>query len=308
MGTVMRISTFWFCMKQGLVNICRNIWFSLASTAIISACIFLFCVFFSVITNIEYMVRTAETTMGITVFFDENLTEDEIKDIGAKIESDKSGIIKEIKFVSAEEAWDSFKSEYFGDEEALAEGFADDNPLAGSSSYEIRLNNITDQDGMVAYLEGLSGVRKVNYSNSAATGLASFNKILGLLFGVLIAMLLAVAVFLISNTISVAAEFRKNENRIMRLIGATNFMIRAPFVVEGTILGLLGAAIPLGAMYFGYRQTVTYVVGRFQILSGIIQFLPIEEIYPSMAAISLALGGGLGLVVSFLTIRRHLKV
>ena len=68
-------------MKQGLVNICRNIWFSLASTAIISACIFLFCVFFSVITNIEYMVRTAETTMGITVFFDENLTEDEIKDI-----------------------------------------------------------------------------------------------------------------------------------------------------------------------------------------------------------------------------------
>ena len=205
-GTIMRISTFWFCMKQGLVNICRNIWFSLASTAIISACIFLFCVFFSVITNIEYMVRTAETTMGITVFFDENLTEDEIKDIGAKIESDKSGMIKEIKFVSAEEAWDSFKTEYFGEDEALSEGFADDNPLAGSSSYEIRLNNITDQDGMVAYLESIDGVRKVNYSNSAATGLASFNMILGLLFGVLIAMLLAVAVFLISNTNSVAAD------------------------------------------------------------------------------------------------------
>ena len=307
-GTVMRISTFWFCMKQGLVNICRNIWFSLASTAFISACIFLFCVFFSVITNIEYMVRTAETTMGITVFFDENLTEDEIKDIGAKIESDKSGIIKEIKFVSAEEAWDSFKSEYFGDEEALAEGFADDNPLAGSSSYEIRLNNITDQDGMVAYLEGLSGVRKVNYSNSAATGLASFNKILGLLFGVLIAMLLAVAVFLISNTISVAAEFRKNENRIMRLIGATNFMIRAPFVVEGTILGLIGAAIPLGVMLFVYRQTVEYVMNRFELLSGIIQFLPIGTFYPTMAAIALALGGGLGFFVSFFTIRRELRV
>ena len=246
--------------------------------------------------------------MGITVFFDENLTEDEIKDIGAKIESDKSGIIKEIKFVSAEEAWDSFKSEYFGDEEALAEGFADDNPLAGSSSYEIRLNNITDQDGMVAYLEGLSGVRKVNYSNSAATGLASFNKILGLLFGVLIAMLLAVAVFLISNTISVAAEFRKNENRIMRLIGATNFMIRAPFVVEGTILGLIGAAIPLGVMLFVYRQTVEYVMNRFELLSGIIQFLPIGTFYPTMAAIALALGGGLGFFVSFFTIRRELRV
>ncbi len=307
-GTVMRISTFWFCMKQGLVNMCRNIWFSLASTAIISACIFLFCVFFSVITNIEYMVRTAETTMGITVFFDENLTEDEIKDIGAKIESDKSGMIKEIKFVSAEEAWDSFKTEYFGEDEALSEGFADDNPLAGSSSYEIRLNNITDQDGMVAYLKSIDGVRKVNYSNSAATGLASFNKILGLLFGVLIAMLLAVAVFLISNTISVAAEFRKNENRIMRLIGATNFMIRAPFVVEGTILGLVGAAIPLGVMLFVYRQTVEYVMNRFELLSGIIQFLPLGIFYPMMAAIALALGGGLGFFVSFFTIRKELRV
>ena len=287
-------------MKQGLVNICRNIWFSLASTAIISACIFLFCVFFAVITNIEYMVRTAETTMGITVFFDENLTEDEIKDIGAKIESDKSGMIKEIKFVSAEEAWDSFKTEYFGEDEALSEGFADDNPLAGSSSYEIRLNNITDQDGMVAYLKSIDGVRKVNYSNSAATGLASFNKILGLLFGVLIAMLLAVAVFLISNTISVAAEFR--------LIGATNFMIRAPFVVEGTILGLVGAAIPLGVMLFVYRQTVEYVMNRFELLSGIIQFLPLGTFYPMMAAIALALGGGLGFFVSFFTIRKELRV
>ena len=246
--------------------------------------------------------------MGITVFFDENLTEDEIKDIGAKIESDKSGMIKEIKFVSAEEAWDSFKTEYFGEDEALSEGFADDNPLAGSSSYEIRLNNITDQDGMVAYLKSIDGVRKVNYSNSAATGLASFNKILGLLFGVLIAMLLAVAVFLISNTISVAAEFRKNENRIMRLIGATNFMIRAPFVVEGTILGFVGAAIPLGVMLFVYRQTVEYVTNRFELLFGIIQFLPLGTFYPMMAAIALALGGGLGFFVSFFTIRKELRV
>ena len=246
--------------------------------------------------------------MGITVFFDENLTEDEIRNIGAEIESEKSEMIKEIKFVSAEEAWDSFKTEYFGTEEALAEGFADDNPLAGSSSYEIRLNRITDQDGMVAYLQGLSGVRKVNYSNSAATGLESFNKILGLLFGVLIAMLLAVAVFLISNTISVAAEFRKNENRIMRLIGATNFMIRAPFVVEGTILGLIGAMIPLGVMLFVYRQTVEYVMNRFELLSGIIQFLPLGTFYPMMSAISLALGGGLGFFVSFFTIRKELRV
>ena len=100
-GTDMRISTFWFCLKQGIINICRNIWFSLASTAIISACIFLFCVFFSVITNIEYMVVSAESSMGITVFFDETLTEDEIHKIGEKIEREKSADIKDMEYVSA---------------------------------------------------------------------------------------------------------------------------------------------------------------------------------------------------------------
>ena len=220
------------------MNICRNIWFSLASAAIISACIFLFCVFYSIITNVQYMVVTAESTMGITVFFDESLPEDEIHAIGEEIRKAQGPIIKDMKFTSAEEAWESFKKEYFGENSDLAEGFSDDNPLTGSASYEIYLYDINDQEPVVKYLEGLSGVRKVNYSNSAAAGLSSFNKVLALLLGAIILMLLAVAVFLISNTISVAAGMRKNENKIMRLIGATNFMIRAPFVVEGTILGL----------------------------------------------------------------------
>ena len=201
----MRISTFWYCMKQGIINICRIIWLSLASTALISACIFLFCVFYSIITNIQYMVVTAESTMGITVFFDETLSGDEIQAIGKTIGSEKSAVIKDMEYISAEAAWDSFKNEYFGENSSLAEGFAEDNPLAGSASYAIYLNDIEDQDEMVEYLQGINGVRKVNYSNSAAAGLSSFNKILALLFGVIIAMLLAVAIFLISNTISVAA-------------------------------------------------------------------------------------------------------
>lgn len=304
----MRISTFWYCFKQGIINICRNIWFSLASTAIISACIFLFCVFFSVITNVQHMVVTAESTMGITVFFEETLSDAEIQDIGARIQHEKSSVIKDLKFISAEEAWKEFQSEYFGENTALAAGFAEDNPLAGSSSYEIYLYEIAEQGPMVEYLQNMTGVRKVNYSNSAVAGLSSFNKILTLLCGVILTMLLAVAIFLISNTINVAAEFRKNENKIMRLIGATNFMIRAPFVVEGTLLGLVGAAIPLGAMFFLYNSAVEFVMERFQLLSGIIQFLPISEVYPTMTLVSLVLGGGLGFIVSFMTIRRHLRV
>ncbi len=85
-------------------------------------------------------------------------------------------------------------------------------------------------------------------------------------------------------------------------------MIRAPFVVEGMMIGLVGAVIPLAAMYFLYLNTVKYVTERFRLLSGLIQFLPIEQIYPRMAGISLVLGVGLGFIVSFVTIRKHLRV
>lgn len=302
----MRISTFWYCLKQGVKNICRNILFSLASIATVSACIFLFCLFFSIVVNVQYVVKNVESTVGITVFFDENLSDEEIQTIGTQLESRPE--VKELRFVSAQDAWSEFQAEYFGDLAELAEGFAEDNPLAGSSSYEIFLYDIDTQAEMVSYLEGLEGVRRVNYSNAAAAGLSSFNTAVGLLSVAVIGVLLAVAIFLISNTISVAAAFRRSENQIMRLIGATNFMIRAPFMVEGILIGLIGAAIPLGAMYYLYRYAVVYAAERFQILSGIFQFLPIETLYPYMTAVSLGLGGGMGFLVSFFTIRKHLKV
>ena len=302
----MRLSTFTYCLKEGMKNIGRNIWFSLASTAIISACIFLFCMFFALVANVQYMVKNAETTVGITVFFDENMAEADILAIGKEIAARKE--IKETKYISAEEAWETFQKEYFKDAEELAEGFADDNPLAGSASYEIYLKDIADQDVIVSYLNTITGIRKINYSNDTASGLSTFNKMLGLISAVIIAILLAVAVFLISNTISTAAAFRKDENKIMRLIGATNFMIRAPFVVEGIIIGFAGAAIPLVSVYFLYRSAVEYMIEKFHIISNIIEFIPLDTICPYMIAVAVALGVGIGFVGSFFTIRKHLKV
>lgn len=252
------------------------------------------------------MVKVAETTVGITVFFDEGITEDEISIIGSQIQSRPE--VESIEFTSADEAWEITKQDYFEGNEDLAEGFAQDNPLANSASYQIFLNDISYQGEMVAYLQQIEGIRRVNYSNTAAEGLSSFNRVIGILSVVIIGVLLAVAIFLISNTINVAAAFRKSENEIMRLIGATNYMIRAPFVVEGVVLGLLGAALPLVIMFFLYRRSVVYLLEKFQILSGIFQFIPVETIFPYMAGTAMVLGVGIGFFVSFFTIRKHLKV
>jgi cell division transport system permease protein len=280
--------------------------FSLASIATVSACIFLFCLFFSIVINVQYVIKNTESTVGITVFFDDGLDSNKIKEIGNKIKARDD--VKEVTFTSAEDAWADAKQEYFGDMQDLAEGFEEDNPLANSASYTIFLKDLVDQDQVVDWLKNIEGVRKVNYSKTAAEGMNSLSKVIGVLSMLIIGVLLAVAIFLISNTISVAAAFRKNENEIMKLIGATNYMIRAPFVVEGIIIGLVGACIPLISIYFLYRSTVEYVVTKFSILSGLFQFLPVEAIFPYMAATALALGVGIGFFVSFFTIRKHLKV
>ena len=302
----MRPSTIWYTLKQGIKNIKRNWMFSIASILTMAACIFLVGVFYSLVTNVDNIAQKVEQEVPVTVFFDEGTTEEQMQEVGNLIQARPE--VERVEFESAEQAWENFKTDYFEGMEELAEGFADDNPLSGSASYEIFLNNIEEQDKIVERLEGMEGVRKVRYSSTAVAGLTSAGKMVGAMSAVIICVLLAVAVFLISNTISVAAAFRRRENEIMRLIGATNYMIRAPFVVEGVLLGALGAAVPLAGMYALYQRAVIYISEHYQMLTGMFEPIPLGNIFPYMAATAGCLGVGIGFFVSYFTIHRHLKV
>ncbi len=280
--------------------------FSLASIATIAACIFLFCLFYAIVGNVRHSTMAAETTVGITVFFDQGLDETQIQAMGQEIGAREG--VDSIRYISPEEAWESFQVEYFGEMKELAAGFAEDNPLANSASYEIFLTDISRQESFVADLNSMKGVRKVNYSHSAVAALENLDRIVSLLSAGIIGVLLAVAVFLISNTISVAAAFRKQENQIMRLIGATNWMIRAPFLVEGIVIGLIGAALPLAGIFVLYQRAVEYIEEHYAIMTGIFSPMSIDVMFPSMVAVALSLGVGIGFFASFFTIRKHLKV
>ena len=94
----------------------------------------------------------------------------------------------------------------------------------------------------------------------------------------------------------------------MKLIGATNFFVRAPFTIEGVILGLVGSAIPLSLVYVLYGKTVSFVLNRFHILNDIVQFLDVDQVFSVLLPVGLILGIGIGLVGSRFTIRKHLKV
>ena len=302
----MRISTVGYTMKQGVKNIGRNKLCSLASVATMAACIFLFGLFFSVILNFNYIVKKAEEGVAITVFFEENLEDSKVEAIGDALR-DRDDVLK-VTYVSADEAWDTFKDEYFGESKDLAEGFKDDNPLAGSDNYEVYMKDVESQKEVVKFAEGLDGVRKVNKSDVVAKTLSSVNKLILYVSAAIILILLIVTVFLISNTVTIGITVRKEEIAIMKYIGAKDYFVRGPFIVEGILIGLVGAAIPLAGLYVVYDKAIDYIMTRFSILNNILDFMPVWDVYKILLPTGLLLGVGIGFIGSFFTIRKHLKV
>ena len=301
----MRPSTIWYTLKQGVKNIKRNMMFSIASVLTMSACILLFGVFYSIVNNVNNIAHKVEEEVPITVFFDKGTTDEQIQQIGALIQERPE--VAQIQYESADDAWEKMKKEYFGDTDA-AEGFKDDNPLVDSSNYQVYLKDISKQAVLVAYIHTLDHVRDVEQSEQAAKTLGFINKLVSGISIVIIVILLLISVFLISNTVSVGITVRKDEIGIMKYIGATDAFVRAPFLLEGMVLGVIGAAIPLVILYFAYNSAVNYVLTRFNVLMGVVEFIPVGRIYMTLLPIGLALGIGIGLLGSFWTTRKHLKV
>lgn len=302
----MRISTFGYSMKQGVKNIGRNKMFSMASIATMSACIFLFGLFYSIVMNFNYIVDKAEQGVAITVFFNEDATQEQKDKIGEELKKE-DGVL-EVNYISAEEAWNKFQDDYFGDSKEAAEGFKNDNPLANSDNYEVYMSDVSKQKQVVSYAEKLDGVRKVNKSDTVAKTLTSVNKLVGIISAAIILILLAVSIFLISNTVTMGITVRREEIAIMKYIGAKDGFVRAPFVFEGLLIGVIGAIIPLVMLYFMYDKAVSYVMTRYSLLNNIADFLPVMRVYRTLLPVGIALGVGIGFLGSTFTIRKHLKV
>lgn len=311
----MKISTLFYTIKQGFVNIFRNKWYSLASIATISACLFLIGLFYCIVANFQNILKTAEEGVSVTVFFHSDMdnceshvdgqipSEQRLEEIGQEIA--KRAEVSEVQFQSADDAWATFGPDYFGED--YAEGFPE-NPLAGEDTYEIFLSDVSMQDALVTWLQSIPEVRKVNYSEMTANTLSGLNLLIAYVSMGIIVILLAVSIFLISNTVAIGISVRSAEINIMKYIGATDFFVRAPFVLEGMLIGLIGAAVPLGLIYSLYNYALNYVINRFTVLSGFLNFLSVDEIFHFLIPVSLGVGVGIGFLGSIATVRKHLHV
>lgn len=305
----MKIRSLGYCIRQGFKNIWRNRMFSVASITTMTACILLFGMFFSVLMNVNFMIRTLEEEVGVTVLFDEGLEQDKIDEIGEKIRAMEH--VTDVTYTSAEEAWEKFQQEYFEGNEEYAKSFSEngENPLANSASYTVRVDEIENQTSIVTRIKRLEGVRQVNQSAGATKTLISFNSLFTYVAVAIIALLLVVSIFLIANTVNVGISVRRHEIAIMKLIGATDSFVRAPFIVEGLLLGLIGSLIPLGILFVAYDRILGWLLNRFGVLNTISGSLPsVIEVFNVLAPVGVALGLGIGLVGSIITVRRHLRV
>ena len=300
------MSTLWYGLKQGIKSIIQNKIFSLAAIGTITACLFLLGVFYSLFSNFQHMVYNAESTVGIIVFFNDDVTDAQIKSIGTQIEACRA--VEKVEFVSAEEAWQRFKSEMLEDQQELIAAFGDDNPLEHSSSYEVYLNDISQQTALVNFISQLNGVRKVNGSADSAASFSSFNMLIGYVSMTIIVLLVLVSIFLIYSAVDMGINVRKDEIAIMKLIGATDLFVRLPFIVEGIVMGLIGAAIPLLVWRVMYGRVIGFIVEHFSTLSEWLTFVSTREEFRVLVPLCLAIGVGIGVLGSTMSVRKHLQV
>lgn len=297
--------TFGYGLKQGMKNIAQNKIFSLAAIGTITTCLFLLGLFYILLSNFQNMMYNAEGNVGVTVFFDEDIEAARIDEMAALIRERKE--VRELKYISAQEAWENFQEEMYGNSSQVENTFGDDNPLKDSASFEVYLSDVSAQSDLVKYIKSLEGVRKVNGSNAVAASLSSINRLVAYISATIIILLLLVSVFLISTSVATGIRVRSDEIAIMKMIGATDGFVRGPFLVEGVALGLIGAIIPLILLFILYERVVGFVLERFHLLTDWLTFIRAGQVFAILTPLSLLVGVGIGLVGSALSVRRHLQ-
>ena len=301
------IGKMFYTIRQGFKNIIRNGLFSLASVGTITACLFMFGIFYCIVANFQYMLREAESNVGVTVFFDEGLSESQMLDIQKLL--DARDEVSSTNYISPEEAWEIMKEQYFPDgDSGILSGLDEDNPLADSASVQVYLKDTSRQTELVSYIESLDGVREVRASDIVADSFTNFSRLIGYISLGVILILVFVAIFLISNTVMIGITVRKDEIAIMKYIGATDLFVRGPFIIEGMTIGLIGSAIPVIILRILYPKVVEFVLGHFSILNRLLTFLDVNSIFNVLIPVSLGIGLGIGFIGSYLTLRKHVRV
>lgn len=298
---MMKLSTLRYLFKEGIVGLWRNRTMALASLGTIVLCLLILGMSYGIGVNIDYLIEQIEAKFGMTAYLNDDLTQKDIDQLQYKVKQIKS--VKEVIYISKEQALKNFSEE--NEEQSLFEMFREDNPLP--ASLEITVSDITKQEEIVNELKHMEGIDETIYFKDET---ASFMKIGHTIdyicIGILI-ILIVVGLMLMSNTIKLTVYIRRREINIMKYVGATNSFIQVPFLIEGMLIGLLGAMVSIVVITLSYDWALQKFSEMTGVLSGF-SLAPAKQIMETLVPMYIILGVGIGLIGSAFAIHKHLNV
>ncbi|MFY9213428.1 MAG: permease-like cell division protein FtsX [Tissierellaceae bacterium] len=299
----MRFRLFKNVIKQGFQGMWRNRGMGVASVSSISAVLMILGVVLILILSInELVLETQGKFDEIEIFLQDEVTDEQLTLIEDTIRGEE-GILS-VLYKSKDQALEEYK-EQWAEQAYLLEGLESDNPLP--NSYIIQLKDIDFAENVVKKIKYMDGVEKINYHKEIIDKLLLFANYIRIGGLVVMGALVAVSIFIISNTIKLTVAARKREIQIMKYVGATNGYIKGPFVIEGVLFGLIGALLSIVLVYYGYGYFFKSVGDNLYSMFTIILIEP-KAILLDLSIIFIAIGTGIGSIGSLVSMKRFLNV
>lgn len=297
----MRLRTIIRHLREGIKNVFRNGWMSVASIGAVTVTLILVGAFLVLLLNLNQIAKKIEEDVEIKVLIDRTANEEDIKTLGEKLE--QTDRVEKALFASKDDELQNLVAS-MGEEGQSWLLFEQENPL--HHAYVVKGKNPSDTKELAEEIAEFSYVEEVNYGEEVVQRLFQFNQYARNIGLVLIIGLVLTAMFLISNTIKLTIMTRSTEIGIMKLVGATNSFIRWPFFIEGMLLGLLGAGIPITIIITGYYYIETNI--KDKITFSFIELLPFNPFAWQLSLVILMIGTFIGMWGSVMSVRKFLKV
>ena len=287
-------------IREGLRNLKRNGWMTFASLSAVTVTLLLLGVFLLLAYNVQQFSEQVESQVEMNVFVKDGVQRADVLNLERQFKSLPG--IATVTFVPKEDGIQQLKDK-FQENAELLNGLEDDanNPLP--DKFVIKAQDPRQTAAVAQKIENLPLVERVSYGKGTVENLFTVTNYVRNAGAVFVIGLCFTALFLISNTIKITIFARRREIEIMRLVGATNWFIRWPFLVEGLMIGVLGALLPIAALAAGYHYLANDVVGVM-----IFHFAPFDPLMYTVGGILLLIGGLIGMIGSVMSISRFLRI
>lgn len=297
----MKLSKFKYSFSEAKKNVTRNGLMSVASLFTIACCLVILGLFAVLTINVNSITAQIKDQCEIQLYINADTSEERVREIGEEIKAADN--VKEVTLFTKQETYEYAKNDMFEGNETMLDGFEEDNPF--SDSYKIVLTDIEKTKETAERLAEISDVEKVVNKQDVVNVVLSISGAVKKFSIVIMLILLLVAIVIISNTVKLTVFNRRKEINIMKYIGATDRFIRVPFVLEGLIIGFLGAVAAFLTVFWGYFALYKYVTG---LGFDVFELVGVMQVAPVIAVLFVVFGSLIGVCGSAISMRRHLHV